>query len=731
MARPGLIFSLPKHKSMNYKSYLILICLLLGGVLPTRCFAADDLVVADFEGATYRGWKVEGTAFGLGPARGALPSQMAVGNFLGTGLANSYHGGDAATGKLISPPFVIQRPFINFLLGGGMHPGQASINLLVDGRVVRAATGPNNKPGGSENLQWSTWDVTRLVGKTANIEIVDAATQGWGHITVDNIIQSDAFQAAPAAERQFVAKEPLLLLPVKNGAAKRVVTVSVGGRELRHFEIELADGEPDWWAALDLTGWKGQKFIIKTNALPKNSRAFSQIKQGSALPGADTMYREPLRAQFHFSSKVGWLNDPNGMVYSQGEYHLFYQHNPYGWSWGNMHWGHAVSPDMVHWQELPVALYPQAPGDDAFSGSAVVDKTNTSGWKKGNNDLLVAAYTSTGRGECMVYSNDRGRTWTQYEANPVIKHKTEGRDPRLLWHEPTRQWVMVVWSQDNTQTIPSDRSGIDFYTSTDLKKWTFQSRSGGFYECPDLFELPLENGQKKWVLTAASSDYRIGSFDGKKFVAETPHLVGHRGKDYYAAQTFSDAPQGRRVQIGWFRTETPGMPFNQSMSLPCELSLKSTPVGPRLRWTPVRELESLRSEIHSLGTLSLAEGSANPLAALRGELLEIRAEFEPGTANEVAFNVRGIPVVYDATRSEIVVAGTRAPAPLQEGGKQQLTIYLDRTGIEVYASDGLTFVPLQINVKPEEKSLSVLVKGGMAKFHRLNIYELKSAWSKG
>ncbi|BCM94318.1 levanase [Abditibacteriota bacterium] len=697
---------------------------------PSACFARDDIVVADFEGPTYGDWVVTGTAFGNGPTPGSLGGQMAVTGFMGKGLVNSYKGGDEATGTLSSLPFTIERKYLNFLIGGGKNAGQLALRLLVDGKVVRSATGPNDRPGGSEKLDWSSWDVSEYAGKKAAVTIVDEATGGWGHISVDNITQSDTMKATLPGEREITVTEPLLLLPIKNGGAKRVVTVSVGGKELRHFDIELADGIPDWWATLDLNLWKGQKITVKTNALPSDSQALAQITQGQTLPDTATLYKEPLRGQFHFSSKVGWLNDPNGMVYSQGEYHLFYQHNPYGWAWGNMHWGHAVSPDMVHWTELPVAIYPHAPGDDVFSGSAVVDKGNTAGWKKGANDVLVAAFTSTGRGECIAYSNDKGRTWTEYEGNPVVKHKVDGRDPRLLWHEPTHQWVMVVWDVDNSQPIPDDRGGINFYTSPDLKTWTYQSHVGGYFECPDLFELPTEDGQKKWVLTAASTDYRIGTFDGKKFVPETPRLVGQQGRDYYAAQTFSNSPDGRRVQIAWFRTETPGMPFNQSMSLPSELKIKNMAEGPRLTWTPVTELQSLRTQTHSLGALSLSEGNPNPLAALSGELVEIRADFEPRTANEVTFNVRGVPVVYNATRGELRVGTERASAPLQNG-KQQLTIYLDRTGIEVYASDGSAFVPLPVNVKVDEHTLAVSAKGGTAKFSRLDVYELSSSWNTG
>lgn len=691
------------------------------------CHAADDILIADFEGPNYGAWKVEGTAFGTGPAHGTLPGQMNVTGYKGQGLVNSWGGNDDATGKLTSPPFVIARKFINFLIGGGMKPGLAGINLLADGKVIRTATGPNDRPGGSETLRWASWDVSDLGGKTATIEIVDQATGGWGHINVDNIEQSDTRKAAAPATREIQVTAPTLFLPVKNGAAKRIVSVRVGGKELRRFDIELADETPDWWAPLDVSMWHGQMVTLGVNSLGPDSHALAQIRQGTTLPASANLYHEALRGQFHFSPQRGWNNDPNGMVFSQGEYHLYFQHNPYGWDWGNMHWGHAVSPDLAHWTELPIGVYPNAPGNSVWSGSAVVDKNNTSGWKNGNNDLLVGAYTNTGHGENIIYSNDRGRTWNEYPANPVVQH--EGRDPRLLWHAPSHQWVMAVYDEDMKQAKPEDQQGIAFYTSPDLKKWTFQSRISNYFECPDMFELPLDGdkNQMKWVLTAASSDYRVGSFDGKHFIPETPKLPGQRGKGFYAAQTFSNEPQGRRVQIGWFQTTTPGMSFNQSMSIPLELRLISTNDGPRLTWTPVQELTALRAKSHSLGPLTLHEGAANPLAAINSELLEVRAEFAPGDAGEIAFNVRGVPVVFDGRNDEIIVNGQHAPAPLRNA-TQQITIYADRTGLEVFTGYGRTFVPMPINLKPEDKALALTVKGGTAKFSQLDVHELKSAW---
>ena len=251
-----------------------------------------DVVIADFEGATYGAWTVTGDAFGTGPAEGAMPNQMPVSGYDGHGLVNSYFHGDASTGTLTSPAFEISRSCINFLIGGGNHPGDTCVNLMVDDKVVRTRTGQD-----SEHLDWASWDVSGLKGKRARIQIVDRSIAGWGHICVDQITMSDA------------RKAPVIV--------------------------------------------------------------------------SDVLYNETYRPQFHFTSKSNWLNDPNGLVYYEGEYHLFFQHNPSGIAWGNMTWGHAVSKDLVHWKQEPDAIKPDKLGT-IFSGSAVVDWHNSSGfwsWK--------------------------------------------------------------------------------------------------------------------------------------------------------------------------------------------------------------------------------------------------------------------------------------------------------------------------------------------------------------
>ena len=690
----------------------------------TALCAPPDIVLADFEGTNYSAWTAAGDAFGNGPARGTLPGQMAVSGFLGRGLANSFRGGDRATGTLTSPEFPISRRYLTFLIGGGGWTNQTCLNLLVDGAIVRTATGPNVEPGGSEKLEPSSWDLADLAGKTARLELVDRATGGWGHINVDQIALTDTKPALPIknSRREFVFAQRYLNLPVKNGAPKRRVSVVVTNATVREFEIELADDTPDWWAFLDLSAFRGQRGQVAVDVLPATSQALSMIENSDALRGAADLYREPLRPQFHFSSRRGWNNDPNGLVFFNGEYHLYYQHNPYGWGWGNMHWGHAVSADLVHWVELPIALYPQRFGDWAFSGSAVVDWKNTSGFQIGGEPPLIAAYTSTGRGECILFSNDRGRTWNEFSGNPVVKH--QGRDPKLLWHEPSQRWVMALYDE-------ADRKRwITFHTSPDLKRWQYESRIEDFFECPDMFELPVDGDaqNKKWVLTAASSEYMVGRFDGKTFTPETPKLPGHRGDGFYAAQTFSDIPanDGRRIQIGWGQMPSPGMPFNQMMAFPCELTLHTTADGPRLCWQPVKEIEKLHATRHSWTNLVLKPGE-NPLTAVTGELFDLRADIERGQTGEISLTICGVPVVFNGAKNELSLPNrTIALRPYR--GRLGLRILVDRTSLEIFADNGLFYLPMRFSPKQGASALALSSRNGPAAVRSVEVFELKSAW---
>ena len=684
-----------------------------------RADERKDILIEDFEGQTYGKWKVTGEAFGKGPARGALPGQMPVSGYRGKGLVNSFYKGDGSTGTLTSPAFQVERRYINFLVGGGGHAGKTCVNLLVAGKVVRTATGPNTAPGGSERLDWHTWDVGDLVGKSVVIQIVDDHKGGWGHINVDHIVQSDRRKAGPVS-RELVIRSRYLHLPVRTGAPMRRMRLVVGGQVVREFEIELADRAPSFRAFADVTAFKGKKLTVEVNALPADSEGLSGITQSDDVAEKGKLYREKHRPGFHFTSRRGWLNDPNGLVYSHGEYHLFYQHNPFGWNWGNMHWGHAVSRDLVHWQELPIALYPRQFGDWCFSGSAVVDAKNTSGFGKGKDDVLVLAYTSTGRGECIAFSNDRGRTWTEYAGNPVVRH--QGRDPKLLWHAPSKRWVMAVYDEQG------GKRWIAFYTSVDLKKWQFQSRIEGFYECPDLFELPIDEGTKKqWVLSGADGQYVLGDFDGKVFRPATKKQQVWYG-NFYAAQTFSDAPGGARIQIGWANGVTfPGMPFNQQMTVPCRLTLRSADGGVRLFAYPVKELERLRGKKHAPKDRLVKPGD-NPLGKIKGERFDILAELQPDGATGIGLSVRGVKVEYDVKKQEVRCGRHTAPLALV-GGKVRLRLLLDRGSLELFGNDGRVALSVGALVAPENRSLEFFSRGGNTRIGSLEVFELRSAWA--
>jgi sucrose-6-phosphate hydrolase SacC (GH32 family) len=710
------------------------LCVLFLSGAVSSAESQDDIMIADFEQGSYAPWTVTGTAFGQGPARGTLPGQMHVAGFRGDGLVNSFFEGDDSVGTVMSPPFRIERKYISFLIGGGRNAQQLALQLIVGDAVVRSATGPNDKPGGSEQLEQQSWDVTEFVGAMAVVRIVDGATGSWGHINVDHIVQTDIRPKVFVEDREktFIADARYLHFPIKNGAPKRVVTLLVDDQIIVRNDIELAESDPDWWAPMDVGAWRGKKLAVRIDQLHEESTLLERIQTGDSLLGADLLYREPLRGQFHFSPRRGWNNDPNGCVYYNGEYHLFFQHNPYGWSWGNMHWGHAVSTDLVHWTELGEALLPDSMGP-MFSGSAVVDWKNTSGFGSDGTPPLVLIYTAAGSPtlQGIAYSTD-GRNFAKYSGNPVLPQVTGGnRDPKVFWHVATQQWVMVLYVEWQ------HRHTVHFFTSPNLKEWSLASISHGdspgsgfLFECPDFFELPVDGdpGRRKWVLMGANSEYAIGEFDGRRFKPDAARLRGHQGKGFYAPQSFSDAPDHRRVWIGWWQTETKGMPFNQSMTLPLELNLIQTDDGPRLTYTPVAELESLRVQSHRIPLTELKPGDANPLDGIDVELLELRVEFDAGDAKQVVFNIRDVMVEYDVEKQELIVAGHRARAPLRNQ-KQSMTIYCDRTGVEVFASDGLCYVPMPFPLRSDNKRIFFETRGGRANIHSLEVHELRSAWT--
>lgn len=704
-------------------------CAMWIAAVSCAAYAESALVIADFEGEDYGDWDVEGTAFGPGPARGTLPGQNPVSGYEDQGLVNSFYQGDDSEGVLRSPVFALEQPYLNVLIGGGHHVGKTAFNLLIDEVVVISLVGKE-----SEVLDWRTIDLSQVHGAMARIEIVDKQRGGWGHINVDHIELSDVARATPIplrdptdAARRMSIDQPFLHLPVSTGAAKQRMRLSVGNRLLDEFDIELVLEDPDFYAFVDLSAYVGQELSIGADLPGDELFLLDGLTLKGSPPGGSTAYQESFRPQFHFSARRGWLNDPNGLVYFKGEYHLFFQHNPYGWNWGNMHWGHAVSRDLIHWEELPIALFPKSYGDWAFSGSAVIDWKNTSGFRSGPEPPMVIAYTSTGRGECIAYSYDRGRTFTEFADNPVVKH--DGRDPKIFWHGPSNRWVMVVYEILHEGT-PEKKQTIGFYASPDLKTWTHQSNLEGYYECPEFFELSVDGGEgeSRWVIYGADNAYQIGSFDGKTFTPEGPKQPGAHGKAFYAAQTFNDiAPSdGRRIEIGWLRSGREGMPFNQMMAFPTSLSLRKTAAGIQLCKEPVWELSTLHADGQTWQSETLSAGR-DLLENVSGELLHLELDLVPQDAQEIRLTVRGVTLIYNVATATLHAGDVSAPLPLEEGAIH-LEVLVDKLSVEVFGNFGAVYMPLAMAPDPKNEALSLTVDSGAATLRTMAVHRLHSAW---
>lgn len=524
-------------------------------------------------------------------------------------------------------------------------------------------------------------------------------------------------------ERSMDISQRYLNIPVSQYESREVMTLILEDGIQRQFNIRLSDGKPDYWVFVDLKSFKDQNLTIR---YPIDRKGMDQIYLASQITGQDSFYREVNRPQFHFSSKRGWNNDPNGLVYLNGIYHLFYQHNPYEIFWENMHWGHATSPDLIHWEEQGDVLFPDTLGM-MFSGSAIVDHRNTAGFQKGNEKVLVAFYTAHLPGretQCLAYSNDNGRTWTKYQGNPLIDSHEKWdsgntRDPRVFWHEESGRWVMVLFEKD----------GHSIYTSDNLKEWTFRSHQTGFWECPELIRLPVDgdSNHTKWVMYGASGTYFIGDFDGEKFTIESGKHRYYAGA-MYAAQTYNNLPgsSGQVVQIGWGQISHPGMPFNQMMTIPTELSLRSTRNGIRLFSRPISNIKALYMDTQEWTDITIDQANEE-LQKLRGDLWHIRLEVEmvEGVAFDLHLHGKSI-ATYDFNHNKL--NGVFYEGDKIERQRINLEILVDRTSVEVFADDGKMTV---VSARPEalnEEGLKFVPRDEVIIRH-LEVNRLRSIWN--
>ena len=526
-----------------------------------------------------------------------------------------------------------------------------------------------------------------------------------------------------AQSRTFNITQRYLNIPVERASAMKVFQISVGGVQKREFPVQLAEHTVDYWIFLDVSEFKGSTITLTGSdgsTSPSVQAALGRIYQANEIEGAATLYKESNRPQFHFTVKRGWSNDVNGPIFYRGQYHLFWQAFPFGvkWDTGFMYWGHAVSKDLIHWRELPPALMVDKLGA-AWSGTSFIDHDNNGGWGK---DALVLVYTAFNRTshkqvQCIAYSTDNGATFHHAAWNPVLDTNREvgsndTRDPKVFWYEPGKRWVMVLFEKD----------GMSFFNSTDLKTWTRQSHHKGFHECPDFFQLPIDgdNNRKKWILHGGSSSYEIGTFDGKTFTAESPVLHYAEGKNLrgddalYAAQSFGEMPDGRRIQMAWGRIQLEGMPFTQMILFPTEFKLKTTKDGLRMQAAPIDEISQLRTNAHTWSTLNVAEANQKLGSAGTGPLdVKIQASLESG--GELAIRYNGNDLATIAANDF-------------ENGRGQVEILIDKGIAEIFVDGGTRYITRELPLFSGGRGLELGITQKASVLQHLAIFQMKSMW---
>jgi fructan beta-fructosidase len=692
-----------------------------------------DIILADFEQG-YGDWSAEGDAF-VNPTT-ASPQIKGI---VGKGLANSSDKNrNINSGSLTSPEFTIERRFIRFLVAGRGFDAGTSLQLLVGGKLEFYACGASD-----QQLRPVAFDVSSFQGRRAQVVICDEGM--WHNVLVDDVVASDSpgtearvfqprSQCVPVDKEMNLSGMRYLVLPIDNRAPMVQCLIEVDGKPVQDIAVRLAVDEPmDFWASYPLGDWKGRKLRLRSmeerelgrlhrsadgsvyfekptlnwkelsaEALARvvpapvvgkdRSNAFLSLISLSAEPrDMGKLYREPGRPQLMFTPKRGYNMDPSGLFYFDGLYHIFYSANPVGLEQGNNQWGHATSPDLFHWTEQPIGI-PPGLGWRVYSGSALVDHGNVSGLREGAHPPILLFYSQDGRAAtALAYSVDGGKTFRQYDKNPLFQTRHPwGHDPKVTWYEPEQKWVMVIHDFADER---NERWGYDFYESKDLLDWKYLSTAPKCWETPDFFQLPLDGdrARMRWVLHECSAAYQIGDFNGREFVATTGRQRTFSG-NCLAPYTFDNAPDGRRIQVGatndfnYFEHD-PSLPLRGGITIPMEVTLRTSPTGPRLYLNPVKEIETLVSAEHRFEAIALAD-LASKLSAIEPGLFDIEFEWDAAEQKDFRLSVwdrelfafRGKDSTYEVDGQK------RKVAPVK--GRLKVRLICDRSVCSYFINDG-------------------------------------------
>ena len=555
--------------------------------------------------------------------------------------------------------------------------------------------------------------------------------------------------------------EDYLLLPIQDDAPEgKICVVKDNEQKGTLMNVRLARERVDSYVPFALSAYKGQHISIEIQGVPETALCWKELKLSGSF---DMANKESFRPVYHHTPAYGWMNDPNGMFYKDGVYHLYFQYNPYGSVWGNMHWGHSTSTDLMHWKFEGCAIVPDAWGA-IFSGSCVVDHENTAGFGK---EAVVAFYTSAKstpwgdiQMQSMAYSLDNGKTFTKYEGNPILtSSEKDFRDPKVFWYAPGKHWVMILAVGQH----------MEIYSSVNLKEWkkesefgAMQGAHGGVWECPDLVEIPVEGTrEKKWVLICnlnpggpfggSAAQYFVGSFDGKKFVNESPTQTKWMdwGKDNYATVTWNNAPDGRCIALGWmsnwqYANNVPTRQYRSANTLARDLTLYREGQELYLKSTPSSEVKKARGKKVSIPSFKVSEKHemVNLFEEKQGAY-EVEIVIQNAGASKIAFcllNDKGekVSMYYDLNRKQFVMDRSGSGkvdfskdfpavtvAPVNVDKELTLRLFVDRSSIEAFGEDGkFVMTNLVFPSQPYVKMCFEADKNGYA-VKSLNVYKLQ------
>lgn len=570
---------------------------------------------------------------------------------------------------------------------------------------------------------------------------------------------------------RIVGDSKYLLLPVQESNDDARINVLVDGRLDKTINVKLAKSKVDYYVPFDLSSYKGHEVamnIVTTQgrSTVREAKDDACWKNMTLSDTFDTTNREKYRPVYHHTPSYGWMNDPNGMFYKDGVWHLYFQHNPYGSKWQNLSWGHSTSKDLINWTPEPEALEPNGLGM-VFSGSCALDTNNTAGY---GSDAVIGLYTSAdaSQTQSLVWSKDNGKTFEFYPANPVITLESEARDPNMFWDDNAKQWVLLLAHALEHEML--------VFTSPDMKEWTLQSSfgkgigaQGGVWECPDLFKLNVDGSdEEKWVLVCnlnpggpvggSATQYFVGDFDGKTFKADAdsegkiPTKWMDYGKDHYATVSWSDAPDNRRTVIGWmsnwqYAAEVPTMQYRSANTLPRDVSLFRAADGDiYMASKPSPELVALRDKLtvnvkkanirKKAVTYSLPNANGGiceillDIDARKSKLIDLTISNNAGEKVVMQYDVTAHTLSFDRRESGIVDFSQDFPAvtvspTFEDKGRISLRIFIDKSSMEVFGNNG-QFVMTNL-VFPEKPytTLSISSADGNARLENLKIYSIK------